>query len=433
MNSYLTESDAEFFHRLKWLMFCRILFATLLLGSTILVQLGQTAGSLNSSLIFLYEIITGIFILSIIYSMFLQNLKKPALFAYIQIGIDTFTVTLIIFLTGGYTSLFSFLYLVVIIYTSMLLFRKGSLIMASLSSIQYGVLVDMEYYGLLTPFGVEESIAHFDIAWSHVLYKITIIIVACFAVAFLSGILAEQSKESKKELRAMADHLKRVEKMAAVGEMSARLAHEIKNPIASLSGAVQMIKDEIQHDPGLDRMMQIILRETERLRELVNDFLMFARPPKGKVELIDIEKEVTEIIELFQKDCMCLGRITINQDIMPCVKIEIDPAHFKQILWNLLLNSAEAIDAVKGKGTILIRAYPIKSGHVLIKIIDNGSGIPEETLRYIFDPFYTTKTQGSGLGLSIVHRIVDSYDGRLDVESVENVGTTFTLKMKKPE
>ncbi|MDM8538839.1 histidine kinase dimerization/phospho-acceptor domain-containing protein, partial [Desulfobacterales bacterium HSG17] len=260
-NSQPSEPDSDFYHKLKWLMFFRVLFTTLLLGSTIVLQFGEKFFPLSDPLLVLYELIAGLFLLSFIYSVLLPRIKRVVLFAYVQVSIDTLMVTLIIFLTGSFTSLFSFLYLVVIIYASMLLFRKGSMIMAALCSIQYGIMVDMEFYGVITPFGIEDNLTTLNIAWSYVLYKIIIIMVACFAVAFLSGFLAEQARKTQKELRAMEAHVKRVEKMAAVGEMAAGLAHEIKNPLASLRGSIQILIEDVVCDPGNEKLMNIILRE----------------------------------------------------------------------------------------------------------------------------------------------------------------------------
>jgi two-component system sensor histidine kinase HydH len=428
MKRSLIKPESDLYHKLKWLMFFRILFSSLLLGSTIILQLGESPSPLAKPLLVLYGLIGGIFLLSFVYALILRSGRREHLFAYAQTGIDTFVVTLIIFVTGSYSSIFSFLYLVVIIYSSMLLFKRGSIIMAVLCSIQYGVMVDLEYYGFLKPLVMEGNLAAVNYPWSHVLYKIMITMVACFAVAFLSGTLSEQAEKTKKDLTALEDHVKRVEKMAYMGEMAAGMAHEIKNPLASLSGSIQLLREDLQHGADQDKLMQIVLRETDRLSALVNNFLLFARPPAGNVEAIRLDKALADTVALFKNDITCKGRVIIKKNFVSDIWIEMDPIHFQQVLWNLLLNAAEAIT---GTGVIEISMYPVKNKQVCIEIADDGCGMSRELIKSIFDPFFTTKQSGTGLGLSIVHSILEPYDNRLDVESEVDEGTTFFLKLKR--
>lgn len=422
--------EKDFKDKLKWLMLFRVLFSTLLLGSSVILQLGDSPPPIGPPLKLLYGLIAGIFFLSILYALVLDRTKKYITFAYVQILIDTLIVTVILFVTGSFSSIFSFLYLVVIIYSSILLSIRGTLVIAAICSIQFGVMVDLEYYGIIYPFVVEKAILASSHPWNQVLYKILITMTACFAVAFLSSFLSEQVRSTRKELRVMESHVKRVEKMAAVGEMAAGMAHEIKNPLASLTGSIQLLKEDIHYDPDHDRLMQIILREADRLSSLANNFLMYARPPAGKVETIEFDKVLTETAELFEKDASHDGRITITKNIQSGIWISMDPVHLRQIFWNLLLNASEAID---GEGVIDIEMCGLKNKRACIKITDDGCGMSPEELKPIFDPFYTTKANGTGLGLSIVHRILEAYDSWLNVESEVNKGTTFTLQFKQME
>ena len=413
---------------LKWLTFFRILFSVLLLGSAIVLQLGQTSTLIEPRLLVLYGFIITVFLVSLVYSILLKRIKKSISFAFIQVCIDTFFVTLIIFVTGGFLSVFSFLYLVVIVYSSMLLPMRGTMVIAALCSIQFGCLVELEYFGILNPFGADVNLLAVAYGWSHVFFKLIITTIACFAVAFLSSLLAEQTRRSKKQLRSMEHHVKRVEKMAAIGEMAAGLAHEIKNPLASLSGSIQLLKEDIRYDPDHDRLMQIILREADRLSSLASNFLLYARPPAGKLEPVKLDRAVLEAAELFEKDGSNNGRITISQKVTPNIWITMDPGHLHQILWNLLLNAAEAIE---DEGNIAIEMFPLKNKNVCVKITDDGCGMSKETLMSIFDPFFTTKPNGTGLGLSIVHRILEAYNAWLNVESELNKGTSVTLNFKQ--
>ncbi len=409
-------------------MFLRVVFTTLLLGSSIAFQLRTSPSPMALPLLILYGLIATIFLVSFLYVFLLKRIKRKRLFAFVQISIDTLVVSLIIFVTGGFASIFSFLYLLVVIYGSLFFFRRGSLVTAGLCSIQYGVLVDLEYFGFLTPFGVGESLTAANYQGIEVFYKILITMAACFIVALLSSLLSEREKETQRELAAIQEHVKRVGKLAAMGELAAGIAHEIKNPLASLSGATQLLLDDLEVQPEHFKLMQIIHRETDRLSLLINDFLIFARPPAGQTEPIELESVLRETLTLFTKDSACLAKISIREDFLPDIWIEFDPTHLRQIMWNLLLNAAEAIET---KGEIGIKMFFAKNRKVGIEVNDNGCGIPAHRLPSIFNPFYTSKSNGTGLGLSIVHNILDSYESRLDVESRQDFGTRFTFILSR--
>jgi len=301
MDTFWQAPDEDLVPKLKWLIVLRILLAGLLLGSTTLLRLSESTDPFSQPLLSLYLLASAVLILTVVYSAILPYIRQVVLFAYIQIGLDTVFVTLTILVTGSFSSPFAILYLLVIICASMLLYRRGSMVMASLCSIQYGILVNLEYYRLFVPYGMESSSVAPDYPWSFVLYKLLMIITGCFAVAYLSSLLTEQTRKTRRELATMENHVQRVEKMAAVGEMAAGLAHEIKNPLAALKGSIQLLREETDYDPIRDRLMQIIVREADRLSSLVSNFLLFARPPMGRAERIDLQSAMMETVELFEK------------------------------------------------------------------------------------------------------------------------------------
>lgn len=300
--------------------------------------------------------------------------------------------------------------------------------MASFCSIQYGILIDLEYYGIINPYFLQENGSIGNYAWNVVFFKVVITMVACFAVAFLSSLLSEQLRRTKKELSIMKERVERVEKLAYLGEMAAGMTHEIKNPLASLAGSIQILRKEIPYDPEHDKLMQIVLRETDRLNSLVSNFLLFAKPPAGKIERVDLEIALSETIKLFQKNQDTSRRVSIMSDFFPNIWVEMDPVHLRQVMWNIILNAAEAIE---GEGFIKVKTYPFKHNHACIEVSDTGCGMTEKLIQSIYDPFFTTKSSGTGLGLSIVHRILESYNTWLEVESDVGKGTKFTLKLNR--
>ncbi len=413
----------------KWFIPARIVLLLLLLSLTAYTHSHQRGDAATFRLIIIYYLILTIAFLSFFPAFFKARFRFP--FTNFQLSLDTLIVSLIVLITGGSSSFFSFLYLLVIIYASMVLYMFGGLLIAALSSIQYAVLVVLEYQGVLLPITASNEMTMVPHGWVQVCYKILITTAACCAVAFLSGLLTEQNRRSQQELKDLSAHVKRVEKMAYMGEMAAGLAHEIKNPLASLVGSIQMLKDEFHYDPDHERLMEIILRETDRLSTLVNDFLFFARPPAGKPMKLNLKEAVEEIIALFEQDANHCKHFTLVKKLLNHSWVVMDPMHLRQVMWNLLLNAAEAVG---DDGVIEIETLRMRNNEIGIQIKDNGCGMPSEVAQSMFDPFYTTKPEGTGLGLSIVHRILEAYGSRLDVKTREQAGTTimYTLKQTNP-
>jgi len=423
MNKGYFLETTDLYTQLKWIIFSRAMCAIFLILLCLVLSLGGNSSFFSQPFLSLYNIAGGILVLSIFYLLGLNKVKKLYLLAYFQAIVDTVVVTSIIFVTGSYDSIFTFLYLLVIIYTSMLLLQKGSLIIAAISCIQYGLLIELEYYKIITPF-LGQFYLNGSVDESHIIYRIIIVIIACFTVAILSGILSLQLKGAKQDLKITQEHLKRVEKMAAMDEMISGIAHEVKNPLASLAGSIQLLQEDTKPGSYEDKLMQIILRETDRLKNIVNDIRLFAKPHTDNAREVQVAQAIEEMVELFLNDPTWNNKIRVDLDLNKNIIVVIDPSHLNQILWNLLKNSAQSI---KGRGEIKIRLKFSKKRRVYLTVEDTGIGIHHKESHQIFDPFYTTKSDGTGLGLSIIHRIIDTYNGMIDFESSPGKGTVFTV------
>ena len=408
----------------------RALFAGLLLGSTLYLQLGRSNPAEPGALVIHYALIALISGLALAYGLVLRSGRRLPLFASVQIFTDTVTVTLILFATGGCTSPFSFLYLVVVVYSSLVLPRRGTVAVAVACSLQLGVMAVLEYAGLLRLPDGDAPVLSAVMDWEQVLGKVLIILGACLVVALLSSFLSDQANRTGRELRVMAERVRRVEKLAAVGEMAAGLAHEIRNPLAALSGAIQMMREELRCAPDQEHLMRIILREADRLGALVSNFLLYARPPAGRPVPVDLEHALAETLELFARTDTVRGRIALGFDLDPGLWAEIDPGHLRQVLWNLLVNATEAIE---GRGEIRVELRAAGTRQARLEVADSGRGMAPATLQSIFDPFFSTKPNGTGLGLSIVQSILDASDCRLDVESAPGRGTHFRILLPRTD
>ncbi len=235
----------------------------------------------------------------------------------------------------------------------------------------------------------------------------------------------------------MEEEMKRVDKMAAVGVLAAGMAHEIRNPLASLSGSIQMLKSDLTLDNHQERLMQITLRESERLNALITDFLLFAQPPQTRKMKCPMRGILEDTLDLFVHSPSYHEGIHIR---LPSngedVYASVDPDQMKQVFWNLLLNAAQSmsdpgeIQVQLGKGgvTSLPLSYPLGGKEwTRISIIDSGHGMAQEDKEKIFEPFFTTKENGTGLGLSIVHRIIENHNGLIRVESELGKGSSFII------
>jgi two-component system sensor histidine kinase PilS (NtrC family) len=242
------------------------------------------------------------------------------------------------------------------------------------------------------------------------------------------------------KFKEMEEQMKRVDKMAAVGVLAAGMAHEIRNPLASLSGSIQMLKTELALDDHQQHLMEITLRESERLNALITDFLLFAQPPQTNKISYPIGKILNETVDLFtHSPCFHDGIHVLRPSGQEEIHAPIDPDQMKQVFWNLLINAAQSlsnggeIQVQLGKGNVWgVTSLPLSSQPkgkewVKISIADSGNGIAPEEKEKIFEPFFTTKENGTGLGLSIVHKIIENHNGLIKVESELGRGSIFTI------
>ena len=216
--------------------------------------------------------------------------------------------------------------------------------------------------------------------------------------------------QDETDLRRAQEDLGRADKLAALGELSAGLAHEIRNPLAAMCGSVRMLGAGKGLSEEDRRLMQMVSQEGERLEALVGDFLAFARPSPPQREALDPAELVEHTLAIFSP---ADSPLHISVTAEAGLRVNADPALLRQVLWNLLVN---ARDASGGKGDVAVRVRS-QGTHAVLEVEDHGPGIPSQNLPRIFDPFYTTKQKGTGLGLAIVHRIVEAHGGQVAVES----------------
>ncbi len=241
---------------------------------------------------------------------------------------------------------------------------------------------------------------------------------------------AQQLEKSLRELKdkteqifEMEQQLKSADRLAVIGELTANLAHEVRNPLGAIRGATEIIRDAVPQPLKNLEFFEIILQETKRLNEVVENYLNYARKPSKMVSVIDIKEVIHDVMLMLGPRVRKSGiRLSVRLPENP-LAVKAEAIHIWQILMNVLLN---AIQAMPHGGEISIEGNQTDD-HVTIKISDNGEGILEKHRQHIFESFYTTKPTGSGLGLAIVKRIADENHWHIALESQQGLGTTFTI------
>ncbi len=225
------------------------------------------------------------------------------------------------------------------------------------------------------------------------------------------------------ELRAMEEAVRRSERLADLGQVAAGLAHELRNPLASMSGCVELLQGAPGLGPDEARLLGIVLKEAARLNQLVTRFLAWSRPATPRLSPTDLAQVAGEVADAIQQD-PAAARVALRRDLQPAV-IQADPDQLRQVLWNLLLNAVQALGP--SGGTIRLGCAPDGDG-ARLTVADDGPGIAHEDLDRLFSPFFSRKPGGTGLGLATVHQLVEAHGGEVRVEPVEPHGARFVVR-----
>jgi two-component system, NtrC family, sensor histidine kinase PilS len=534
-----------------WLIAIRAIIGTILLGSAIVLQI-TAPGSFPVDPFFFLIGLT--YVLTISFALTLKFVDRHRWLLDMQLAGDALIVSTFIYFTGGINSYFTSLYVLPVMAASTIQFRRGGLLVATLSTVLYGGLVLAQYLpvsALRSDPWLNASTLALPPA-SVARYTVALNVFGFFAVALLSGSLAErlrsagaQLEEASGEiadLQALNQHvidslpsglatadpglriltfnrgaeaitglafraavgrridevlqlptpvmesiqadlrvkrsrrhefryrtgdgrgdleigltathletprgrvgllftfqdvtsIKRLERdsaiqqrLAAVGEMAAGIAHEIRNPLASMSGSIQILRQELPLSPEQEQLMDIVLRESERLNTTIRSFLAYARPQRFQIERFDARRPLNDAALLLRNSIeLHEGHEIVVQVPDTELWYEADEGQIKQIVWNLATNGLRAMP--DGGRLYLVGAREPSSGGVVLTVRDQGIGIPPEALDGLFQPFHGTFAQGSGLGLAIVHRIVTDYNGEIRVSSSPQAGTSVAVRL----
>jgi signal transduction histidine kinase len=221
----------------------------------------------------------------------------------------------------------------------------------------------------------------------------------------------------------------RADRFAAVGEIATGLAHEIKNPLAGLSGALELLSEDLARNPGHAEIVSEMRHQVDRLTHTMESLLSFARPPKARLRSTDVNGTLEKVLFLIRRQGRD-GAIAVGADLAENLPpVLADPSQLEQVFLNICLNACQAM-LPSGRGTLVVRTRP-GEGNVAVDIVDSGPGIPPDLRAQVFKPFFTTKREGNGLGLAISARIVAEHGGHIGYRCPPEGGTVFTVTLQQ--
>ncbi|MDH7493689.1 MAG: ATP-binding protein [Candidatus Saccharicenans sp.] len=363
--------------------------------------------------------------LSLIYFLLYLWGKFLVFQAYLQLISDLMLITWLVYISGGMTTATYFLYIFAIIAASLVISEKATYLAAGLSAVLFGFLVDGTYFGLIPYFHPDQAVKQ---EFGSVLFNLILAWAVFFAVAFFMNYLSRSLRRTRHELQQAQKELILRERLAEAGRVSATLAHEIRNPLAAISSAVQVLKSEFKGNGDIGRMMEIIVRESNRVSQLLEQFLDFSAPSRKMFSQIDLGLLLNETLEMLRSSGELDGeKIRVDGNyLFRKITYYGHPNHFKQIYWNLIKN---AIKAMPEGGKLSLNFYNSRRDGLKIVIADTGVGMSEQDKENLFVPFYSGFGEGRGLGLATVRKLVEDYDGQIQVNSEIGRGTEVIITL----
>jgi signal transduction histidine kinase len=402
----------------------RLVVLTSLLVSAFIIQLSSPESLPN--LPFYYLILGAYGFSAVFFSLYIWW-RRLVVQAYVQVVFDLLLITSFVYISGGLASSMYFLYLFPIIAAGLVISGRAGFLAASLSAILFGLLADGVYFGFIPAFRPEHAI---KTSLGSMLVTIFIAWGVFFVIAAMMSYLAGSLRRTREALRAAEKEIIVRERLSEAGRVSASLAHEIRNPLAAISGSVQVLKKELALDAEQRELMDIVLKESERVSHSLEQFLDFALPSKKTFSVISLSDILDETLKIIQGGGELDGKVEVTGNFRASdLHYYGNAGQFKQVFWNLIKN---AVKAMPDGGRLRLDFPEPRKKDVRILIADSGRGMTEEDKEHLFEPFYSGFENGRGLGMSIVRKIVEDYDGRIDVRSELNKGTEVLITLPIP-
>jgi two-component system, NtrC family, sensor histidine kinase HydH len=409
--------------RLALLTAARLVFLTLCLGLVGMFYLRFP--SLGSSTL---QIGLGLLIVSFAlagaYAVLLRFGRGLAFLADAQLVLDQLSWTVVAYLTGGASSGATSLYGLSCLVGAALSGSRGAAIAAVSGVVSYSSMVLLLAGGILAP-PPDQPISVYQLSGDEVRFYLAVNALVELVVALLAGMLAERLRWTGGELAMATERAERAERLAALGRLAAGLAHEIRNPLGSIAGSIDLLRSARGLSSDDQKLCDIIAREASRLNDLVTDMVDLSRPRRPELAPVDVAALAHDLVELAARSGRSVSDVEVLYEGPSSLIVQADGAQLRQLVWNLVRNGVQASGAGKPVRVVLEEGQ----GSVLLSVIDRGVGIDDEARSRLFDAFFTTRSHGTGVGLAVVKRIADEHGFAIEVDSGAGRGATFRVNL----
>jgi two-component system sensor histidine kinase HydH len=411
--------------RLAWVTGARLLLLLVALGALLFLNVRRGFAVGSSTIQIVVATLAAAFALAGFYAAVLRLGRRMELLALAQLVFDQATTTAIVYVTGGAASGATSFYGLACLLGAFLVGGRGAAVAGASGIACYAIVAGALYAGWLKPPPDQDARIYAltrEELWFHVFLNVLVVIV----VLLLSSYLAERLRTAGGRLVEAEARAESAERMAVLGRLAAGLAHEIRNPLGSIAGSVQLLRANRALSEDDRKLCEIIQSETARLNDLVTDMMDVARPRKPEMARVNVAQIAREVVELASKSGRALSDVTVTFSGDLDLPVRGDAAQLRQLVWNLVRNGVQASSA---GGTVRVRVEDHPKDGVVLVVEDDGVGIDPATKDRLFDAFFTTRAHGTGIGLAVVKRIADDHGFAIEVSSERGRGARFRVVM----
>jgi two-component system, NtrC family, sensor histidine kinase HydH len=409
--------------RLAWVTAARLALLSLLLGLLGLLNFKSPLAWETFTIQTALGTLAVAFAVTALYAGLLRSGRHMDRLVVLQLVVDPLLWTVIVYLSGGPSSGATSLYGLSCVTGAMLTGFRGAALAFATGVVCFCALIAGLWSGMIPP-PPDQPAYVYHAQSDEWIYAVVVHLLAMFVVTLLAGSLAERLRVTGGQLALAEERADHAERLAVLGRVATALAHEIRNPLGSISGSIQLLRVNTLLTQEDQRLCAIIVREASRLNDLVTDMMNLARPQRPMLVCVDAAATAREVVELAGQSGRGVSDVFIRYAGAERAPVSADAAMLRQLIWNLVRNAVQASSA---GSAVTVTVREDDGGGVELCVQDRGVGLTAEAQERIFDAFFTTRAQGTGVGLAVVKRIADDHGFSIDVESESGQGATFTV------